>query len=283
MTGIETRWRIREFAARTGVAEPTLRAWERRYGLLDPERTPSGYRLYSVADERRVLSMQAHMARGLAPAQAAEVARAEAQPDASVPTDPAELVDALLEAVERFDATRAEAVLDGTFALARDVALRDVVLRCLNEIGARWAAGTLSVAQEHFASHVIERRLLRMADGWQDGPGRLALLACPSGERHTLGLLCFAHALADRGWRIAYLGADTPPADIRETAESLRPEVVVISAVDTGPMLDASLPLRELGFVVRTALGGAGATAAVARKARAERLAADPIVAAAHL
>src|ERR671916_2315828 len=89
----DDRWRIKEFAALVGVQEPTLRAWERRYDLLQPERSSGGYRLYSPADARRIRSMQAHMARGLAAAQAAALAVAESRRDLVAPGQPGELID----------------------------------------------------------------------------------------------------------------------------------------------------------------------------------------------
>src|SRR5829696_9445111 len=66
--------RIGELSRRLGVSDHVLRAWERRYGLLRPVRTAGGFRLYSEADLERVRRMQAHLAEGLSPAQAAQAA-----------------------------------------------------------------------------------------------------------------------------------------------------------------------------------------------------------------
>src|SRR4051794_41181971 len=175
------RWRIKEFADIVGVPEATLRAWERRYALLRPERTAGNFRLYTRADERRIRSMQAHMARGMAPAQAASLALSESEVQVVPPARPAILVEALILAAEAFDATRFDALLDAAFAFGQLTAIRDVVLPTLVEIGTRWERAAMSVCHEHFASHIIERRLLGLAKGWEAGRGPLALLACPSG------------------------------------------------------------------------------------------------------
>ncbi len=206
----DDRWRIKEFAAIVGVQEPTLRAWERRYNLLAPARSSGGFRLYSGADERRVRAMQAHMARGLAAAQAAALAVAESGAAIAVPADPAELLGGLLDAAEAFEALRFDAQLDAAFAPGRVAGIREVVLPLLVAVGERWERGELTVGHEHFVSHLVERRLLTLAKGWENGRGPRALLACAPGERHTLGLLCFGLVLAEHDWRIAYLGADTP-------------------------------------------------------------------------
>lgn len=260
------RWRIKEFAAAVGMQEVTLRAWERRYGLLRPERSPGGFRLYSRADERRVRSMQAHMARGIAAAQAAALAIAESTVEITAPAEPEALVASLLEATEAFDATRFDALLDAAFAAGRVAAIRNVVLPVLVEIGTRWARAAIGVGHEHFASHLIERRLLGLATGWESGRGPQALLACPSGERHTLGLVCFGLVLADRGWRISYLGADTPVDQVIDVSASVAPAAVVLCALDAQHFSASAAPITELGRHHHTILAGSGASARLAER-----------------
>jgi methanogenic corrinoid protein MtbC1 len=129
----------------------------------------------------------------------------------------------------------------------------------LHELGELWEAGEVSIAQEHFASNLLRGRLLGLARGWGRGGGRRALLACPAGERHDLGLIVFGLALRGRGWRIDFLGADTPTDSIVGVAESLDPELVVISAT-TAELLGPVAPaLRRLAGRTRVALAGAGA------------------------
>ncbi|MEA2157225.1 MAG: MerR family transcriptional regulator, light-induced transcriptional regulator [Solirubrobacteraceae bacterium] len=272
----DDRWRIKEFAEIVGVQEATLRAWERRYELLRPERSSGGFRLYSRADERRIRSMQAHMARGIAPAQAAALALAEPEVAAVAPADPSELVGALLAATERFEATRFDALLDAALAGGHLPGVRDVVLPVLVQIGLRWERGELTVGHEHFASHLIERRLLALARGWEEGAGPLALLACPSGERHTLGLVCFGLALADCGWRIAYLGADTPIDQISDVSASLRPAAVVLCSRDPRHLSAGAAAIADLGARHHTILAGDGASAALARRLGVRHAAGDP-------
>ena len=279
---MDGRWRIKEFAGRTGVPEATLRAWERRYALLDPTRSPGGYRLYSPADERRVVSMQAHMGRGVAAAEAALLARSETSP-ADVPADPRELADELLTAVVAFDAGRADALLEGALRLGPGPAIRDVLMPALHELGDRWERGDATVAHEHFATHLVERRLMQQAAGWEHGTGGLALLACPSGERHTLPLLCFGIALAEHGWRVAYLGADTPLRNVADAADSLAPAVVVLATTHASRLTDNATAIEALATRHRTLVAGAGATATVARRLRVDRLEGDPVSAAASL
>lgn len=283
MSEQDSRWRIKEFASIVGVPEATLRAWERRYELLEPQRTSGGFRLYSRADERRIHSMQAHMARGIAAAEAASLALAEAEVQVVQPARPHVLVEALLVAAEVFDATRFDALLDAAFAFGQLTAIRDVVLPTLVEIGARWESADITVGHEHFASHLIERRLLGLAKGWEAGRGPLALLACPSGERHTLGLVCFGLLLADHGWRIAYLGADTPVEQIADVGASMAPDIVILCALDSVHLTRNAPALTKLAARNRTILAGSGATAELAERVGAQLASGDPVLTAEFL
>ncbi len=173
---------------------------------------------------------------------------------------PAAVREELAEALDGFDEPRAQAVLDGALAVATvDTLLTDVVLPYLHDLGERWARGEASVAQEHFASSVLRGRLLGLARGWGNGLGPLALLACLPGERHELGLIAFGLALRSRGWRVAYLGSDTPLETAEAAARSLAPALVVFNAVDPARVDGVASGLRDLARTHRVALGGAGA------------------------
>ena len=101
----------------------------------------------------------------------------------------------------------------------------------LRDLGDRWERGEITVAQEHFASNVVRGRLLGIARGWGRGVGPRALLACAPGEQHELGLIAFGLALRAHGWRIEYLGADTPLDTIATSPNTLDVDLVVVSAV----------------------------------------------------
>jgi MerR family transcriptional regulator, light-induced transcriptional regulator len=278
--------RIGELSRRTGVAPELLRAWERRYGLLRPARSSGGFRLYSEADEQRVEAMQAHLRRGLA---AAEAARRAAEEAATGPraaeNGSAELDDAarsLRSALDSFAEADAQAALDrllGGFTI--ETVLRDVVMPYLSELGERWAAGEATVAQEHFASNVFRGRLLGLARGWDGGDGPRALLACAPGELHDLGLIAFGLALRRRGWRITFLGPDTPTDTLVDTARRLDPALVVVSATARRRLVPLVDILGRLGRHTRVAIAGAGASESLAHEAQVDVLDADPVTAAA--
>ena len=254
--------RIGELSKRAGVSPELLRAWEHRYGLLRPARSAGGLRLYSPTDVARVTLMQQHLAQGMAAAEAAARALRDAADEETARTAfrPEAIRSELAEALDAFDEPRAQAVLDRLLAVTTvDTLLSEVIVPYLTELGERWERGEASVAQEHFASGVLRGRLLALARGWGQGVGPAAVLACLPGEQHDLGLIAFGLALRSRGWRIVYLGPDSPIDTVADVSRRLQPSLIVLNAVSPERVKPALPKLRELARRHRLALGGAAA------------------------
>lgn len=285
------RFRIGQLAGRTGVGAERLRKWESRYGLLEPDRSGGGFRLYSLEDERRVRLMQRHLSQGYAAAEAAELARqgvVAPKPARLAPRLPQPVVDrssALLrKALSEYDEGAAQRALDDLFGgYTVDAVLRDAVLPFLREVGDAWAGGDATPGQEHFASTIIEARLMALTRGWGSGTGPRALLACPAGERHTLGLITFGIALSRRGWRITYLGGDTPAASLAHAASKVSPAAVVLAASRRDRYTREEKALAALAAAHRMQIAGAGATPRLATTLGAGYVQSDPVTAAAEL
>jgi DNA-binding transcriptional MerR regulator len=271
--------RIGELSRRLGVSDHVLRAWESRYGVLQPVRSAGGFRLYSEADALRIRRMQAHLGRGLS---AAEAARAVLGEDSEAGAGTArELSGILRQALDAFDEPAAQAVLDRLVSdLSLATVLRDAVMPYLTELGERWEQGTASIAQEHFASNVIRGRLAGLARGWGNGHGPRAVLACPPGELHDLALMVFGVALNRIGWRIDYLGICTPVDELIRTVEARRPDLVVLAATVPENLVPLAPQLTALAQRAPLGLAGAGATPQIAAAVGARLLAGDPVTAA---
>jgi DNA-binding transcriptional MerR regulator len=272
--------RIGEVARRTGVAEATLRAWERRYGVLRPGRSSGGFRLYSEEDVARVRAMQEQLDRGLA---ASEAARISLRTPPAAATPPAtDVREALADAIAALDDVATQAALDRSFAtLTLGAAIEEVVLPVMREVGDGWEDDDAVIAREHFATNLVRGRLLGLARGWDLGSGPRALLACAPEELHDLALIAFGLGLRARGWRVTYLGPSTPVGTLAEAARLTSPDLVAVSASRPELLTEHAPALRRIAAATALVVGGPGATADAAKRVGARVLEGDPFAAAA--
>ncbi len=266
---------IKEAALRTGLTEPLLRAWERRYGVVTPARTAGGYRVYDEAALRRLRSMRRLIEDGWSTSAAAAAIIAGTEPatgdapggpgGATAGEQPAMLVEHLVNAAEALDSQRIEAVLDEMFAAGSyERVVEDYVIPSLRALGDAWASGRMDVAGEHVASNAV---LHRLAASFQaSGPGRdgarPVLVGMPPGARHELGGLIFATSLRRHGIPVIYLGADLPLDDWVAAVERTDARAVVIGAVmrtDASAARSVAVGLRAVRPEVIIAFGGAAA------------------------
>jgi methanogenic corrinoid protein MtbC1 len=233
--------------------------------------------------------MQAHLAGGLSAAEAARAALGEdgagaAAADGSAAAAVerheglADRAGALALALDELDEPAAQAVFDRLLSdFTVETVLRDVVMPYLQELGERWERGSVTVAQEHFASNLLRGRLASLARGWGHGHGPRAVLACPPGERHDLALLVFGIALNRNGWRVGYLGADTPLEELINTAVDTAADLVVLAAATPERFAGLTEDLTRLASVVPLAVAGAGAAQRMALPVGTRVLTADPV------
>jgi DNA-binding transcriptional MerR regulator len=262
---MESVMRIGELSRRTGVSPELLRAWEQRYGLLRPTRSSGGFRLYTTDDEARVRRTTALISEGLS---AAEAARLAVTPDLAEPMTGLPLVTDLAAQLQRaldgFDAAAGHATLDRLFtAVSVEFALTEVLIPYLHDLGDRWAAGTATVAQEHFASNLIRARLLALAQDWGAGGTSTAIAACLPGEAHDLGLVMLGLLMARRGWQVTFLGADTPLDGLELTIRELRPSLVVLATYDAAVFHAHADAIARLATTARVAVAAPVAAGAV--------------------
>jgi len=270
--------RIGEFARRVGVSPELLRAWERRYGLLQPIRSEGGFRLYTSEDAERVSRMKRALDDGLSAAEAARHALAQARPTEGSLDDARER---LLAAARAYDEAAVQEVLDQALAgFALETVLRELILPVLRALGGEWERGTLEVGQEHFISNLVRERLLALARLWGRGGGPLAILACAPGERHDIGLIAFGLVLRSHGWRILFLGADTPLPTLGRAVETTNPRLVVIASMNGALLEAAGSELRRLARSAPLVLSGAGASEELCSRLRVDRLDGDLVAAA---
>lgn len=262
----------------TGLKADTLRAWERRYHLPQPQRSQGGHRLFSEHDIETIKWLVARQNEGLGISRAValwhEIQNNEQDPlsplpePIKIPFTPnkeqqnVNLVDEhnrWIRACLEFDETTAEQVLNKSFAqFSMETVCVEVLQSGLAEIGSLWYQGLVSVQQEHFASELALRRLytLLQAAPMPTHP-KTILAACPHGEMHSFSALLITLLLRYRSWNVIYLGANVPTEEISETIEKTKPDLVVMPAMllaAAAALLKTAMLLQELGIPL--AFGG---------------------------
>lgn len=272
---------IKEAAARSAVGASLIRAWERRYGVVNPTRTRAGYRLYDDDAIAVLIAMRTLVDSGWMASEAARAIRAgEVDPagvaastgvgaaHAEVALGAAHrdlMVQRFMSAAEAGSAADTEAALDEMFASGSFESVVDaVLLPAAAALGDAWAAGRLSVGGEHAASQAVERRLAAIFQA-AGVPGRVSVVVgLPPGSRHELGALAFAAALRRRGVGVLYLGPDVTVDGWLDAVARSRARAAVIGVVTADDRASAALVVAELVArgVPLVAVGGAAARSA---------------------
>ncbi|HEY5488741.1 MAG TPA: MerR family transcriptional regulator [Candidatus Limnocylindrales bacterium] len=265
---------IKKASQRTGIAVPTIRAWERRYGVVSPVRSSGGYRLYSEDAIERLRRMQRLVTGGWSASAAAQAVIsepltnvAEAKPSATgvgsaALPDPDQLVAELVGAAASLDARALGATLDEMFIRGQfEVVTQRLLFPALRALGDAWAAGEVSVAGEHLASQAVLRRVsaaFEAAAADISGP-RIAVGLPPTG-RHEIGALAFATVARRVGLNVVYLGPDLPVADwLVGAADAAAVVVGVVARSDVRPALAVAQAVAETNPRVIVACGGPAA------------------------
>ena len=242
--GTTPTYNLKAVIKETGIAADTLRAWERRYGLPMPDRTPGGHRLYSQRDIEIIKWLMAKQGEGLSISRAVDMwneLTASGQDPLPAPVPqmtplPGANLDSVrqswLEACLDFNESGAEQVLNQAFAVyPLETVCIEVLQRGLNEIGEMWYHAKGTVQQEHFASALAERRLdALIAAAPPPTRSQTILIGCTPGEEHVFVPLLLTLLLRRRGLKVVYLGANVPIQRFNETLESVRPHLVILSA-----------------------------------------------------
>jgi methanogenic corrinoid protein MtbC1 len=264
---------IKQASRLTGIAEATLRTWERRYSVVEPTRTSAGYRLYDNESITVLTAMRKLVQAGWSPAEAARAVRegtlSVTSPELSVSRDaaggeasPTAYQDWFLASAARMDTDGIEQCLDHGFSLGSFEHVVDAWLcPALVALGDGWARGEIDVAGEHAASHAVLRRLsaaFEAAGSRSRGPS--VVVGLPPGSTHELGALAFATAIRRVGLDVLYLGPDVPETswDAAVTAREARAAVLgVVTGADRASAAATAARLQDNHPGLMVASGGA--------------------------
>jgi methanogenic corrinoid protein MtbC1 len=253
----------------TGIKADTLRAWERRYQLPQPERTEGGHRLFSEYDIETIKWLIARQEEGMRISRAVDlwnnIIRNGEDPLYSLMADqtrkpPAPINEAERETLEyernrwiqaclNFNESAAEQVLTQSFAqFSLETVCVEILQKGISEIGSLWYQGKASVQQEHFASELAVRRMHSLiAAAPQPVRDGTILVSCPEGEDHVFSPLMISLFLRYRSWNVIYLGANVPKQELKETIQKTQPDLVVVTAM----RLATAAALRDMVLFVQ--------------------------------
>jgi MerR family transcriptional regulator, light-induced transcriptional regulator len=258
-----TRYPLRAVIRRTGLSADVLRAWERRYGAVHPERSAGGQRLYTDEDVQRLLLLQRATAAGHSISEIARLDRGalDALLENAVGVRTGRAVSAVdstvrsaMAATEQLDSAGLEGTLkSGALALGTELFVGEAIPRFLHGVGDRWHRGSFTPAHEHLASDTVRRVLAWIAEAYDvpaDAPS--VVVATPANEMHELGAMLVAAAAAGERWRVVYLGPNLPAADIVGAAVQVEATAVALSVVYS----DSESTVRELRMIASSLPAG---------------------------
>jgi methanogenic corrinoid protein MtbC1 len=275
----EKRHPIQVAANRSGLTQDLLRAWEKRYGVVEPGRSGGGQRLYSDDDVERLRLLRIVVDGGRRISDVARISteelgqiavedRVEAAETQELPVvDPVALVDCL-DAIERLDAVRLEETLHRQLlGSGSQNLIEGLVVPLMIEVGRRWHEGQLLAAHEHLATAVLRGLVSRiLADAQPRSPKGVIVVATTEGQAHEVGGLMAAATAASEGWRVVFLGAQLPCSEIVESVKQAGAGALALSyawdneAVDDLELMHevfAALPARVVRLVGGAAASGA--------------------------
>lgn len=229
---------IRTVSSLTGVNSITLRAWERRYGLIKPIRTPKGHRLYTQDDIDLIQQVLELLDKGISIGQVKNYLKGKESkaPSKEKAADPwSSYQRRMLNAIVRFDTNALDNAYNDALSLYPiDLVTKHLILPLLKELGLRWASNEGSIAEEHFFGAYLRNKLgarFHHHTGTQNGP--LLVAACLPGEHHEVGLMLFCLSAMNQGYRLVYLGADTPFNELKMPVERSEASAILLAgAID---------------------------------------------------
>jgi MerR family transcriptional regulator, light-induced transcriptional regulator len=243
----------------TGITPTTLRAWERRYGILQPDRSDGGYRLYSEQDIALLRWLKGQVEAGVNIGRAVALLemrrqdnsdsisnghsgqrvlrfKSTSEPNVDVPLTNMRTVDTiaqeLLDVLLHFCETRAGTIFSEAFALyPMEIVTENIIVPALVEAGDRWQQNAISVVQANFVTSFLRQKVTALFMAYtQPAVGPLAVTGSAPGEWHDIGVLLVSLALRRQGWRVLYLGPNVPVAQLVDELPDLKPELVCLSA-----------------------------------------------------
>ena len=247
---LDYKYPIKVVSQMTGLSVHVIRVWEKRYSVVEPDRSDTNRRLYTEEEieKLKLLNDAVHLGHnigGIAKLSARELKNllskgSQDSPSLSttlISTVPDKNIDEILnesfESVKCYDAKRLESILlNASAKLTQPVLIEDVIVPLVYKIGEMWHEGEIRVANEHLASSVIRSFLFNLLESYSISDSAPAMIsATPRGQEHELGALIAGVIAASSGWKVVYLGVNLPAEEISAVVSYFNASVVALSII----------------------------------------------------
>ena len=245
---------IRDLEKLSGIKAHTIRIWEKRYGLIEPQRTSTNIRTYCDLDLKRLLNISLLNHNGFKISRIARLSNDELSEKIyhlqQNSTDTESQIKSLTIAMMELDEDKFEKITSrAIIQLGFEDTIIKVIYPFFQQIGIMWQTGIINPAQEHFVSNLIRQKMIMAIDSQitVNSPDHKSfMLFLPEGELHELGLLFFAYLIKKRGHRLIYLGQSVPMNDLIEAAKLKPVDYIVTAFVSSINDQDILLYLKNL-------------------------------------
>ena len=244
------KYPIKVVSQMTGLSVHVIRAWEKRYSVVEPDRTDTNRRLYSEEDIEKLKLLNdalrlGHHIGGVANLSLAELRSLlskETKGTIEIKNDftpvssekiVEEVLSESLEAIKNYDAKKLESILlNASAKLTQPILIEELIIPLVYKVGDLWHSGEIRVANEHLASSVIRGFLYNLLDSYSlNDSAPVMVTATPRGQEHELGALIARVVAASSGWKVIYLGSNLPAEEIGAVVSHLNARVVALSIV----------------------------------------------------
>jgi DNA-binding transcriptional MerR regulator/methylmalonyl-CoA mutase cobalamin-binding subunit len=243
------KYPIKVVSQLTGLSAYVIRAWEKRYSVLDPERTETNRRLYSEEEIEKLKLLNnaiklGHNIGGIASLTVQElkaIIKKNGQKDLAVKIETTNLSDSSIDsfiescinAVKSYQGKQFEnLLLQASVKFSQPVLIEKLIIPLVYRIGDLWHDGTIRIANEHLASSIIRSFLSNIIESFHVADSSPKIIcATPRGQEHELGALIVGVIAASEGWGVIYLGSNIPVEEIAAAAEQTEAKAVALSLV----------------------------------------------------
>ena len=231
---------IKDLEKISGIKAHTIRIWERRYNLIEPQRTATNIRYYSDDDLKRILNVSILNQNGFKISKIAQMDGVQLRDrviDLCLDTRNTDVqVESLLVAMLEMDESKFTNVLTNSIIkLGFEATVESVLFPFLDRIGILWQAGTINPAQEHFISNLIRQKLIVAIDNEMQNfipkSDKTIVFFLPENELHEIGLLFYSLIARKEGYNVIYLGASVPIEDLKVLSGVRKVDAFVTSFV----------------------------------------------------